>query len=161
MVVVDAKDSAARGFAGVTVEVDTQAAGMHARPFPWDDLLVVLNGPPGAPLAVCIWDCGSDSAALPEIEQLARTKFVPSWDNSFEPTGRTRVLVSGEERSAVTFITGDGPERIGWVAATLERPGGVVLVAAGVAAGKQATVTVDEILANRAVGTAMRTLAIR
>lgn len=160
-VVVEAHQAAARGLAAVTIEVDTASAGMFPRSFPWDDLMVVLNGPPGAPLALCIWDGGMDASSAADLERLVRSKFVPGWDESLDVTGSGHVLVAGDERPALTFITGDGPERIGWFAATIERPAGVVLVAAGVAAGKAASVSIDEILANRSVGTAVRTLSIR
>jgi hypothetical protein len=161
MVVIEAQDAAAHGFAAVTIAVDTNQAGMFARPFPFDDLLLLLNGPPGIPLVLGVWDCRKEIAAGHDLEAVIRAKLVPSWEPSVEIGGETHVVVAGERRPALTFITGDGPERTGWFGVTVERPGGVVLVGAGVGAGNAASVSADEILTNRAIGAAVRTLEIR
>jgi hypothetical protein len=161
MVVVEAHDAAAKGLAAVTIEVDTKASGLFARPFPGADLLLLLNGPPGAPLAVGVWDCGKGAAAELVLEDVVRSKLVPPWARSLSLGERTDATVDGELRPALTFITNEGAARTAWFGVILDRPGGAVFVAAGVAAGKAASVSVDGIMANPAVGTAVRSLRVR
>jgi hypothetical protein len=161
MVVVEARDAAAKGLAAVTIEVDTNTSGMFARPFPGDDLLLLLNGPPGAPIIVAVWDSRKEVAEALDLETIVRTKLAPPWFSSLMIGTEEEAQVSGERLPALTFITGDGPERTAWFGVLLRRPGGEVLVGAGVAAGKAQAVSVDRIMANAAVGTAVRSLQIR
>lgn len=79
-VAITADEARARGLAAITVRLDTAAAGLIVRPFPMSGALLALNGPPGGPLAVIIWDCSDAWDA--SLGDAIKTKFV---DRSLAP----------------------------------------------------------------------------
>ena len=63
-----------RGFAPVTIRVDPASAGMSSRLFPAKNTILALNGPPGGPLVVVVWDC---SGLAQDVEAAIQARLVP------------------------------------------------------------------------------------
>jgi hypothetical protein len=155
--VISAGESGQRGLARISVRCDVAAAGMYARPFPMKDVLLALNGPPGGPLVVMIWDCSTLETG--DLEVVARAKLDDASAMPLEFGGPDRGVVLGQEQVGLTFRTGTGPTRIAWFAFLARRSGGTVLVGLGSSGRSDRPVSAAAILANSSIAAAVRTLA--
>lgn len=157
-VVVSADEAAQHGLVPVTVRVDANAAGMYVRPFPMADTLVALNGPPGGPLVVMIWDC----TGLPQnVEAVIRARMVGPTAKPLEIVGTDRGFLLGKEREGMTFRTGVGFARIVWFAVIVECAGGNVLVGVGIPGHSEPASTASTILSHSSIRAALDTLTIK
>jgi hypothetical protein len=109
-IVVSADDARKRGLPGVTIRVEP-TTGLIARPFPMKDLFMAMNGPPGGPLSVVVWNC----ADLPseDVSVAIQTRFVPALAKDLELGKPERLYLMGADRTAMTFRTGEG-SRTSW-----------------------------------------------
>jgi hypothetical protein len=157
-ILVSAADAAARGLARVTVRCDASAAGMYARPFPMENVLVALNGPPGGPLVVMVWDCTALGAV--DVETAVRARLVDAAARPLEIIGADHGRVFDVEQSGLVFRTGSGRMRIVWFAFLAQRAGGTVMVGLGTSGYQDPPGDAAMILANAALSAAVRTLSV-
>jgi hypothetical protein len=157
-ILVSADEALKHGLAAVTVRCDASAAGMYSRPFPMKDVLVALNGPPGGPLVVMIWDC--TGLPIEDLESIVRAKLVDLAARPLEIIGPDRGYVLGHEQSGLRFRTGAGRMRIVWFAFIVERPGGTVMVGLGTSGQSDPPADATAILSNTAIKAAVGTLAL-
>jgi hypothetical protein len=128
-----------------------------ANPFPHDDVLVALSGPPGGVVSIVVANVKS---ASPELEQTLRASL-GGWLG--EPTAvgpADHAHIAGEDRSGLVFYTGAGFGRVGWFGCLVTRPGGTVAVAIGVSARSANPITAADISSNPAIAKALSTLDI-
>ncbi|MBL9017762.1 MAG: hypothetical protein JNL83_26480 [Myxococcales bacterium] len=118
-----------RGLPPVRIEVNAASAGLVARPFPDQDVFLILNGPPGAPLNIFIWSREQQGV---ELGTAIREMLVPGWMKVFDLVGPDAVDAIGELRPGVLFSTGAGPTRTAWFAFSIEVQARRVIVMLGV-----------------------------
>jgi hypothetical protein len=146
-----------RGIPPLIIRVDATAAGMSPRLFPAKDAVLALNGPPGGPLVLVIWNC---TGLLQDIEVAIRSRLVPPWTNTLELRHRDAAMVLGEHREGMTFFTGSGRARIAWFAVLIRVQDAQLLLACGVPGSAVEDVLAAEILSNPSISTAVETLHI-
>jgi hypothetical protein len=156
-VLVSASDAISRGLPGLTIRVDARHAGMHARLFPATSIYAVLNGPPGAPIAISIWDC---SDAPSNIETAIRAKFVPPWGRDLEIVSAGRASLLGGDQAGMTFTTGSGIGRMAWFGVLAKHSSGTALVAFGAPGSDGRIFTAQDVLSNPLIAKAVATLKI-
>jgi hypothetical protein len=157
LVEIQPNDLKQRGHAPLTVRVDAAAAGMSARMFPAKNAILALNGPPGGPLVLVVWDCTD----LPhDVESAIRARLVPPWTNSLELKHRDEGTLLGEQREGMTFFTGSGRARIAWFAVLVEVRDARLLLACGVSGSGPDDVPAAEVLSNPSIKRALESLHI-
>ncbi|NVB81557.1 MAG: hypothetical protein HOV81_24395 [Kofleriaceae bacterium] len=157
LVEIRAEEATQRGLPPVSIRLDARAGSMTPRKFPASDVYLKLNGPPGAPLLLIIFDCrGSerDDAAL------IQSKFVPAWTKELELGGADRAHVLGAEQPGVTFATGGGIARTAWFGFVIERGAARLLITIGVGGRDNVAVPATEVVSNPAIRRVLDTLQI-
>lgn len=157
LVEIAADEAAQRGLPPVTIRVDARAGSMSPRKFPTSDVYLKLNGPPGAPLLLMIWDC---TGASHDEATLIRSKFVPAWTNELELAGTDRGTVLGVERTGMVFATGSGIARTVWFGFVLTRGAARLLITIGVGGRDNVAVSAAEVISNPAIKRVLDTLRI-
>jgi len=155
---VSREDAAAHGLAPVTIRCDAKAAGLYARPFPMKNVFVALNGPPGGPLVVMVWDCTSLGAV--GLEAAVRATFVDAAAQPLDIVGPDHGRVLDANQAGLVFRTGSGRMRIVWFGFIAQIAGATVLVGLGTSGFHDPPASAEMILANSALAAAVRTLSI-
>lgn len=146
-----------RGIPPLTIRVDAASAGMSPRLFPAKDALLALNGPPGGPLVLVIWNC---TGLAQDIEAAIRARLVPPWTSALELRHRDAATMLGERREGMTFFTGSGRARIAWFAVLVRVRDAQLLVACGVPGSAPEDVPAADVLSNPSIRRAVDTLHI-
>lgn len=157
VVEIQAADLKQRGLPPVTIQVDAVSAGMSPRLFPARDAILALNGPPGGPLVLVVWDC---TGLAPDVEAAIRARLVPPWTNALEIRHRDAGTILGERREGMTFFTGTGRARIGWFAVLVAVHDAQLLVACGVPGSAPEDIPAADVLSNPSIRRAVESLRI-
>lgn len=157
IVTVERDEAAQRGLPPVSIRVDARSAGMFARKFPDEDVYLKLNGPPGGPLLLMIWNCEQPTD---DLASLVRSKLVPAWTSQFELGTQDSAHVLGAVRAGVTFATDEGIARTAWFGFRLDCGPAHLLITIGVGGRDNTPVAASEVLANSAIRKVLETLQI-
>lgn len=154
-VVVSGEQAAQRGLPAITIRVE-RTTGLSARPFPIADAYFAMNGPPGGPLSVFLWN----SSGLPTDDAGAAisARVQPVVPN-IQLGNTENVHVMGRERTVMTFRTGDEGRWTSWVGFIVSAHHGSILVTMGAGSGNRWS-TASEVLSNRFLRNAAATLTI-
>jgi hypothetical protein len=157
LTLIRAEDANQRGLAAVTIRVDARTAGLIANPFPHEDVLLALSGPPGGVVSIVVANVKKASADLQDSLRASLSGWLG------EPTAvgpADHAQIAGEDRTGLVFYTGAGFGRVGWFGCLVSKPGGTVAVAIGVSARSANPVTAAGIASNLAIAKALSTLDI-
>lgn len=156
-IVISEADAKRHDLPPLSIRVDLAAAGMYARPFPAKDHYLILNGPPGAPIAVVVWNCTS----LPDDDEaVIRARFVPPWARELELGAEDRGVLLGAEHTGRLFATGSGQTRACWFGVRAQRGATKVLVALSVGGHDGSSFTAADVLDNAMIHAVVATLRI-
>lgn len=150
-------DMKQRGLPPLTIRVDATSAGMSSRLFPAKDAILALNGPPGGPLLLVLWDCTGLDA---NVETAIRARVVPPWTNALELRHRDAATILGERREGMTFFSGAGRARIAWFATLVAAREAQILLACGVPGSAPEDVPAADVLSNPSIRAAVESLRI-
>lgn len=157
LVEIRGEEATHRGLPPVSIRLDARAGSMAPRKFPASDVYLKLNGPPGAPLLLMIFDCrGADR----DDAALIQSKFVPAWTKELELGVADRAQVLGAEQTGMTFATGGGIARTAWFGFVVERGAARLLITIGVGGRDNVAVSAAEVVANPAIRRVLDTLQI-
>ena len=146
-----------RGLPPVRIEVNAASAGLVARPFPDQDVYLILNGPPGAPLNIFIWSREQQSA---DLATAIREMLVPGWMKVFDLVGPDELDAMGASRPGVLFSTGTGPTRTAWFAFSIDVQARRVIVMLGVDGRGGGEFSARDVVANRVIAAALASMTI-
>lgn len=157
VIVISPDEASARGLQPVSIRIDARSAGLSGRKFPGSDVFLKLNGPPGAPLILMVWDCrGCDG----NVEATVRARLVPAWVQSIEAVAADAAHLFGRDTSGISFVTGSGAARTAWFACMVVRGDYALLLTIGVGGRDMVQVPAAEVLSNSAIKRALETLVI-
>jgi hypothetical protein len=157
-VVVSADEAERHGLAPLTIRYDFARGGMPARLFPTNDMYLALDGPPGGPISIFVWDCTTVSG---ELEDVVRARVTPPWATGLEIGVRDRASVFGAEHDGLRYNTDEGAGSVSWFAIRAERPRGIVLVSCGIGnLLARSTASTAKILGHQMIAAALAALTI-
>jgi hypothetical protein len=140
-----------------TIHVDERAAGMTARLFPFKNIYLALNGPPGAPISLVVWDCtfvaGGAEAAVSAL-------FVTPWARGLMLISQDAAYALGELQQGVTFSTGEDRARVASFGFRVATHTGSVLITCGVSGASSTPFSARDVMMNRMISTVVSTLQI-
>lgn len=157
LVEISADEAIQRGLPPVTIRVDARAGSMSARKFPTKDVYLKLNGPPGGPLILIVFDC---TAGERDEAALIQSKFVPTWTNELQLGTSDTASILDAERTGLTFATGGGIARVAWFGFVIERGAARLLLTIGVGGRDNVAVPASEVVSNPAIKRMLETLRI-
>lgn len=147
----------AAGLAPLDLRIDSAAAGLHAEAFMEDGIYVSLWGPPGGPVGLDVSDC---SDRPDDVEGAIRRRFEKQRITPLRLLGTDQLTIANVTRSGLRFAIGDGPAGESWFAAVLPHRAGAVLVGFCIPSRSDGGFSTVDVLANRRLAAALKTLTI-
>lgn len=155
-VALSADDAAQRGLPAIAISVE-RTPGLSLRPFPIANAYLAMNGPPGGPLSVFLWNC--TDVPSDDVSAAITARVVPPLVPNVQLGVAERKLLMGEERDVMTFRTGVEGRWVSWIGFVVSVPNGRIFVMMGAGMGDRWS-TADEVLSHPSLNNVAATLKI-